>query len=215
MPAATTCGTEGYTPAFAWRNGAPSPAATWCPHADRFALALLIVEFLVLGRNAPLGAEGGMFDQEALRMRVGTCIGHATANLRREFPDALALFEAAIRARNCDTCPAPADWIRFCNRLLGCSATPPPLTDIESVPIAYFEQILRHRRPAAPAWPAPRLADLPDAPVKLAPVAGLRITLPDDPWASQPCALGGPEDRATVACPTERKLNPGSGASHG
>ena len=48
MPGATTCGTDGYAAPYAWDGDKLIPGRTWCRCADRYALAILIVEFLML-----------------------------------------------------------------------------------------------------------------------------------------------------------------------
>jgi serine/threonine protein kinase len=81
MPANTTCGTLGYTAPWAWRQDQLSGAATWSPAADRYALAILCAEFLLMDVGAALTAEGGMFDQDELRARQGPGVSAALARL--------------------------------------------------------------------------------------------------------------------------------------
>ncbi len=190
MPDATTCGTEGYTAPFVWQNGRPRPSVTWCAHGDRYSLALVSTEFLVLDRGAPLGAEGGMFDQEQLRTRGGATLHLARDRLRSEYADALPLFEAAINSRSCSDCPAPDDWLRFCDAVIGPAAEPPVLSALEGTQPDDFTRILQRRIPAAPVWPAPSLDDLADGMVGLPNVSQTLTPLPDDPWVSS--ALSGP-----------------------
>ncbi|MBM4030176.1 MAG: hypothetical protein FJ291_00130 [Planctomycetes bacterium] len=182
MPNATTCGTEGYTPPYAWQGGALDPRQTWCQGADRFALCVLCVEFLILDAGAPLAAEGGMFEQEELRSRSGRGISLALAALKAKYPAAGPLFEAALRSTSFRDCPSPKDWARFCDSTPGAPMKPPRLDELESVSPDFFDQLLAKARPAAPLWPAPRLADMPaptlELPRKRVPV----VSLPPDPW---------------------------------
>ena len=179
MPKATTCGSEGYTPPFVWKNGRPRPEVTWCAQADRFALALICSEFLTIDKGSPVGAEGGMFDQEHLHHRAGVTVRHVAARLRDSYPDALTLFETALRSQRCADCPSPESWLAFCDARIGPTVTPPALDDLEAVLLEDFMQILQRRRPAAPVWPAPSLDQLPIEPLGVPqPV----VRLPEDPW---------------------------------
>jgi hypothetical protein len=184
MPAVTTCGTEGYTHPFVWHCGTPRPEATWCPAADRFALTLVCVEFLVLDAGAPLAAEGGMFDQEQLRARSGPTLDQVRTRLRTEFQAAMPLFDAAIRSCSCLDCPAPGDWLRFCDTILGPDAVPPPLDDLENILPDYFARLLQRRVRAAPVWPAPHLPELPNELFVLPNAPRRVVPLPQNPWAA-------------------------------
>jgi serine/threonine protein kinase len=64
MPRATTCGTTGYTSHLAWNEGQLDATRTWCEHADRYALTILNVEFLLLDHKSSPTNEGGIFDQD-------------------------------------------------------------------------------------------------------------------------------------------------------
>lgn len=146
MPQATTCGTVGYVPPCAWQGGALDAAVSWTAHADRYAMALLNVEFLVLGEGAPLSAEGGIFEQDDLRGRSGRSIDYAKNVLSANRPGAMALFEAALDSTCFDQCPSPRDWLQF---VASCPLSAPCLDDLESVEADYFKQVLqRHRSPA-------------------------------------------------------------------
>lgn len=184
MPAATTCGTSGYTPPFAWRHGQPDAAATWCPGADRYSLSLLDVEFLVVRPGSPITNEGGIFDQEQLRSRRGEGLARIRCELSSIAPAAVPLIEATLRSASCSECPAPDEWLALCDRLAGPMTAAPSLADLEAVPDDYFRQLLRKKRPAAPVWPAPRLADLPRVDMAIPAMTGPVVSLPEDPWRS-------------------------------
>jgi len=181
MPAATTCGTEGYTAPFAWRDRTLDARKTWCERADRYALSIMCLEFLVLQKGSPLSAEGGMFDQEDLCHRRGQTLDGALKALRAECPGAVPLVEAAVAAECFDQCPSPEDWHNFCDTA-GAPARPPRLAELEAVAPDFFEQLLRKRRPAAPLWPAPKLSDLPTAEIILPKPERSVVQLPPDPW---------------------------------
>ncbi|NLX15202.1 MAG: serine/threonine protein kinase [Phycisphaerales bacterium] len=182
IPAATTCGTVGYTPPYAWRGGDLNPRVSWCPRADRYALTLLIVEFLILGPGAVLTAEGGMLNQDELRTRSGRGLNAIKNSLKTDYPEAVAMFEATLRSGNFDQCPSPEDWIGFCDRVTGPAIKPPPLDDLETIAPDYFDRLLMKRRPVAVLWPAPRLEDLPGFELPMPAVNIPVVTLPPDPW---------------------------------
>lgn len=186
MPKATTCGTVGYAAPYAWQAGVLDASATWNPHADRYAVALLNVEFLVLGKGAPLSAEGGMFDQDELRDRSGNSIELARKRLSSEFPGALRLFEAAIGSSDFSDCPSPEDWLAVCD---GLHVQPPSLAEMPAVGANYFEQILQKQRSAVQLWPAPNLSEIPYFDLEVVPVSPTplvaAVALPDNPWETE------------------------------
>lgn len=112
MPAGTTGGTVGYTAPFVWNNGTLDARASWCLHADRFALGLLVLEFLVLDESCPLTSDGGMFDQDELYARSGPGLQDIARKLNAQFPEAIPMFEASLASMSFDDCPWPEDWIR-------------------------------------------------------------------------------------------------------
>jgi len=182
MPATTTCGTMGYVAPFTWRHGAPEPEASWCPFADRYALAILCVEFLVLDKGAPLTADGGMFDQKELKRRSGKGLTEATSKLKTEFPEATPLLQQALQSNRYDQCPSPEDWQRFC-AAAGCTVSVPPcLRDVEEVDYTFFTQILARRRVPLPVWPAPSLHELPVVDLRQVDFCQVFVVLPPSPW---------------------------------
>ena len=180
MPKSTTCGTEGYIPKFVWHNGTPSLNVTWCHYADRFSLALLNTEFLVLDKGTSLRADGGMFDQDELRARSGKIIRHTVKKLKSEYPEAASLFRAAINSRSYVDCPSPQDWIAFCDSY--CATKQPLLRRLEEITPTYFYRQLQQRKRVEPTWSAPRLDDLPKDPIRLWQKQRQIVSLPLDPW---------------------------------
>ncbi len=106
LPPSTTMGTEGYIAPFV-RN----VQTTWCCHADRFALAILCVEFLLIEPHAPLGPEGGLFTQSDLDQRAGASIRYAVDALKVRYPDAGILFQQALFSNSFADCPSPDTWL--------------------------------------------------------------------------------------------------------
>ena len=108
MPSMTTIGSEGYTAPFASAN---NPAATYCSCADRFALTILCVEFLILDSTGPFCHEGGIFEQNDLNRRQGKTLAYAVSKLKTLHPNVLKQLNAAIKSRTYKDCPAPQEWI--------------------------------------------------------------------------------------------------------
>lgn len=158
MPRKSPSGTPGYIAPFVWRNGLQSVDATWHPHADRFALALLNVEFLVLDRGTPLHGDGGMFPQAEIRTRQGRHLAMAMQRLRAMCPGALPLFEAAISSRSYDDCPAPEDWTRCCSTTTTVSVPSCPV--MGNVDFGFDARTLQRKR-------LPGLDELPWEPIVL------------------------------------------------
>jgi serine/threonine protein kinase len=178
MPQYTTCGTEGYAPPYAWLRQTPDPSATWCPGGDRYALALINVEFLLLEQGVPMTGEGGIFDQDELRARRGMGLSRIRSQLQKSHPQVVALFDQAIASTNCAACPSPQQWLSCCR---GAMVAAPQLHELGNPNIDSFTQILRQRRPAAPIWPAPRLDDMAQPTIAAAPVPVV-VQLPADSW---------------------------------
>ena len=153
MPPNTTCGTSGYTGPFVWHADWPDATETWRPDGDRFALGVLNVEFLVLSAQSTLTGDGGMFEQNELRVGRGAGIAAALAQLDASYPQAGTMFRRALSARSCDQCPGPREWLEFCDKSMAPVAQPPALADLELPSGDYFTKILSRRQPPAPIWP--------------------------------------------------------------
>ena len=182
MPSGTTCGTVGYAPPYAWRDDLIDADRTWRPLADRYALTILNTEFLILDRDVPLYAEGGMFDQHQLRARVGHTLELARVRLGSDCPQILPLFEATIQSSAFDDCPSPQDWLDICN---ASAIKPPSLDELMPPEQDYFTRILSKRQIALPLWPAPQLDDVPAEDLALPAdnnIADSIVKLPEDPW---------------------------------
>jgi len=177
MPANTTCGTSGYVAPFVWTRGQVDTRLTWHPRADRCAMAFLNAEFLTLGPGSPMTEEGGMYKQDETCRRSGPGLESSMKTLKQGFPEAAVLFQRALRAGSYDECPSPAEWCECCRRV-----PPPALNQVPELPPAFFEEILARRRPAAPIWAAPRLADV-ALELPVLPLPNRQVPhLPADPW---------------------------------
>ena len=161
MPRATTCGTTGYTPHHAWNNSSIDPRLTWCECADRYAMALINVEFLLMNPGIKTTGEGGIFDQDELRRQSGSGINSIIGQLKSEYPHAAQLLEATIHSSDCSDCPSPQDWNRCFITTPSLIPTPPSLGDFHRIPPRHYAKTLSRCRPAAPLWPAPSLSQMP------------------------------------------------------
>ena len=119
MPANTTIGSDGYMAPFIDLNDASS---TYCCMADRFALTVLCVEFLILNPISPLVHEGGIFEQKELFQRYGNTVSYARSELKRTCPEALDLFKRALTSHSFADCPSPDEWMVLCH-VPGCCLT--------------------------------------------------------------------------------------------
>lgn len=183
MPRNTTVGTDGYTVPFVRTANGDDPKQTWCRSADRFAMAVLCVEFLLIERGSPLANDGGLFEQHELYAKSGPRLNAIRNALNTRWPDITVLLDAALQARSFTDAPSPADW-RQTPSLRGAPNAPsldrvsdfmadfrtyiqklqqvPP--DIKSPPLPPPPDLAALRRALAPtpaAPPAPRLDDFP------------------------------------------------------
>jgi len=111
MPRGTTLGSDGYTAPFILNETVNS---SFCPLADRFAMTILCVEFLLINPSSPSFHEGGLFSQEELCQRHGKTFSYVESELARLHPQALALFQKVSKSHSFQECPSPDDWIAAC-----------------------------------------------------------------------------------------------------
>lgn len=134
MPNGTTVGSDGYTAPFTWNHHGPVACRSWCEHADRFALSILCAEFLIMDVGAPLCVDGGLFAQEDLCRQRGVTIDRALDRLTPQFTGADRLLNAAIHSRRFEDCPAPAEWIRYCDAFaVGSALDATPTSSITNI----------------------------------------------------------------------------------
>lgn len=157
MPTNTTAGTTGYSSPYAYDGDVLSAQKTWRPHADRYALGLLVVEFCLMDRNCPETGDGGMFNQDELRHRQGPGLAATKDALSCDWPDLVEPFEATITSADFASCPSPVDWRDALSRDAR-YAYARPLIDAAT---ASFEEILaRAAQAKTPTWPAPSLGSI-------------------------------------------------------
>jgi serine/threonine protein kinase len=188
MPRGTTCGTTGYTAHHAWSNGKLDARGTWCEKADRYALTLLNVEFLLMAQGTGITGEGGIFDQDELRKQSGNKINSVIGQLKTQYPLAAQFLESTIRSSNFSECPSPQDWSTFYNTIPGLMAPSPNINDLSQIPPEYFTRILSKCKPAARLWPPPNLQEMPariPTITKTSKVKLASVDLPSDPLANR------------------------------
>jgi hypothetical protein len=117
MPSNTNCGTNGYLAPFVKGAGSEGAQASWLENSDRFALAILNVEVLIMGSSFPPAGE--VIDQDDIYHRSGRGLRAVRDTLRRTSLAAAGLFDEALAARSFAECPGPSDWIvRFETELI-------------------------------------------------------------------------------------------------
>ena len=160
MPSNTTIGTGGYTSPIVASATGEDASRTWCPRADRFAMAVLCTEFLLIERGSALANDGGMFEQAEIYARRGAGLSAILTAVNTDFPPVGRLLQRALFATTFEQCPAPAEW-------LGCSTLTAPvaaprLHDVEDYTTRFERYIQELQQPRPPQRPAPSLAELPE-----------------------------------------------------
>jgi len=110
----TTVGTTGYIAPFANVTRQDTNAAwSWCECADRFSLAVLIAEILLVTEDTPVIQEDGTLFSQAEIDKIGSnIIVEEIKRLRRISWNAGTLLERAFMSGCFEDCPTPREWIR-------------------------------------------------------------------------------------------------------
>ena len=187
MPGATTCGTSGYAAPYIWTTAGMDARISWQLHADRFALCLLIVEFLLVEKSSKATGEGGIFEQDELKNSDGKELKVIIDTLKTKNPQAATYLEQTIKSKGFSQCPSPQDWLNFFKTIPGLSTSMSGLKPLSSINPDYFVNILSKCRPAAPLQPIPNFKDIPKPVISLPkkmkqPVRPKPVRLPSDPW---------------------------------
>jgi len=188
IPKGTTCGTTGYTTHLAWNNGKLDARRTWCENADRYALALLNTEFILMNQGTEITGEGGIFDQDELRKQSGGRINSVIGQLRTQYPIAAQLLESTIHSSNFSDCPSPQDWNSLFNAIPGLMFKPLSLNDFQNDSPEYLAERFARCNSAAPLWPAPALLEMPNIIPQIPKAAKVQlpgVDLPSDPLVKQ------------------------------
>jgi hypothetical protein len=115
MPTNTTIGTPGYTAPYMHQAG-DDPAASWMAGADRFALAVLVLEALAAQRGCAFAGDGCLLEQNEIQARGGATLDAAVAAAGARANHVVALFEKALAAKAPRQCPAPREWLHALHR---------------------------------------------------------------------------------------------------
>lgn len=161
IPKGTTCGTTGYTTHMAWNNGKLDARGTWCKNADRYALALLNAEFLLMAKDTKITGEGGIFDQDELKKKSGSRINSAISQLKTQYPLAAQLLESTIHSSSFSDCPSPQDWYSLFNTIPGLMFDPLSLNDLKDISPEHLAERLAKCKPTVPLWSTPALLEMP------------------------------------------------------
>jgi len=116
----TTAGTMGYIAPFTrGAAGLWEAPLSWCAGADRFALAVLIAEFLLVGPDSPPPREdGSLFAQAELDPPETGSVQHHIECLAKTSEDCAALLGQTLAATSFETCPPPQEWRSALQRAL-------------------------------------------------------------------------------------------------
>jgi len=129
----TTVGMPGYIPPWAMNDAQLS----WCPRADRFALAICVAEILTVAPGTMLHGDGSLFEQQSLGRDRSKLVA-VTSALQAVLPKAVDLFQITWGATTFDECPSPAAWLRIFS-----SST--PIISIGHTPAKLLKQLNRRR----------------------------------------------------------------------
>jgi hypothetical protein len=108
----TTVGTMGYVaPFLRVGDGHPDPAWSWCPCADRFALAVLVTEILLTGPDLAPHEDGTLFSQAQIDEPGNRLVREMIGRLRDLSRPCGLLLERAFASSTFQECPSPQEWI--------------------------------------------------------------------------------------------------------
>jgi DNA-directed RNA polymerase subunit RPC12/RpoP len=109
----TTLGTLGYMAPFRHATGGGGDAAwSWRPQADRFALAVLVAEILLIGPDTPeVHEDGTLFSQAQIDEPGNASVRHVIGRLTGVSRPGGSLLRRAFSSPTFEGCPAPGDWI--------------------------------------------------------------------------------------------------------
>ncbi len=109
----TTIGTNGYIAPFAFgATREVDPGWSWCEGSDRFALAVLIAEILLIDHQTPGTQEDGtLFSQTQINNQPNHFISEQLGCLQKRSRPVALLLERTLGARDLKECPSPGQWI--------------------------------------------------------------------------------------------------------
>jgi len=108
----TTLGTRGYLAPFRTATGGGDAVWSWQPRADRFALAVLVTEMLLIGRQTPPAQEDGtLLGQAQIDERGNPFVQQTIGQLAGMSGLCGSLLRRAFSSSTLAGCPTPGDWI--------------------------------------------------------------------------------------------------------
>jgi Protein tyrosine and serine/threonine kinase len=109
----TTVGTMGYIASFLKvTEGHADGKKSWCQCADRFALAVLIAEILLVGpETACPNEDGSLFSQAQIDTPGHQFVQDQIQQLRQFSKPCASLAEQAFNSTSFAECPSPGDWV--------------------------------------------------------------------------------------------------------
>jgi serine/threonine protein kinase len=108
----TTAGTMGYMPSFIKiSSGNWDASRSWRRCADRFALSILITEFLLLNNDTSMPQEdGSFFSQAQLDEPDKQFVSEQVIKLCKLSRKCASLLKVTLNASSFEECPSPAQW---------------------------------------------------------------------------------------------------------
>jgi serine/threonine protein kinase len=107
----TPPGTEGYlAPWVIEKGGSWDSRKSWHRNGDRFALAVMIAEFLLASTESPSYYDGALFSQEMFFNPRHASLLRTTDSLHKIAESLGDLFYKATNVTSYDECPAPNKW---------------------------------------------------------------------------------------------------------
>ena len=109
----TTVGTMGYIASFLKvTEGIAEGRRSWCECADRFALAVLITEILLVGpETASTNEDGSLFSQAQIDTPDHEFVQGQINRLRQISKSCASLTDQTFNSMNFAQCPSPETWI--------------------------------------------------------------------------------------------------------
>lgn len=142
----TPVGTEGYiAPWVRDKYEKWDARKSWNRKGDRFALAILIAELLLVDKDAPSYYDGALFSQEMYFNPGNPHLLRAREALAGFGESSGDLFYQALTATSYDDCPAPARWEEALSRIE--AEAEPPASEVEAE-LEAGEEIISSSPPA-------------------------------------------------------------------
>lgn len=111
---ALPAGTEGYlAPWIVETSGRYDSRKTWNTKGDRFSLAILIAEILLMDSQSPRYYNGALFSQEQLQNPGQLAVQRCIEKLNKLADGLGDLFKQTVQAGSFENCPDPYTWAKL------------------------------------------------------------------------------------------------------